>query len=119
MNPVPDGVVEPSTSLLVRRMDSGGLFVLADLAAERSSALIAVAVFDKDGDARSARLVFFSIGDPEKEGRIGQRLLEGALMLLRSDGIELVEASASEPYRPLLERFGFRKGPDAKLLYWL
>lgn len=40
-------------------------------------------------------------------------------MLLRSDGIELVEAEAGEEHSLLLGRLGFRDGPDAKLPYWM
>jgi hypothetical protein len=128
---------EPSVSLLVRRAGSdtvgltrlsssrggeelerlaamGGLFVLADVAAAPSSAPLAVAAFEKDGDCRRARLVFFSASLP-----FAPRLLEGAFILLRSDGVELVEADAGEAYSLLLERLGFREGPGANLLYWL
>jgi hypothetical protein len=92
----------------------GGLFELADLAAAPSTGPIAAAAFDEDRDSRRARLVFFSASPP-----FGPRLLEGALVLLRSDGIELVEANAGESYSPLLESLGFREGPGANLLYWL
>ena len=92
----------------------GGLFVLADLAAAPSTAPLAVAAFDEDRDSRRARLVSFCASRP-----LAPRLLEGAFTLLRSDGIEFVEASAGEAYSPLLERLGFRKGPGADLVYWL
>jgi len=133
----PDEVPEPSASLLVRRANSdtvglarlsssaggrdlerlaatGGLFVLADLAAEPSTALIAAAAFDEDRDSRRAHLVFFSASLP-----FAPRMLEGAFTLLRADGIELVEANAGETDGLLLERLGFRKGPGANVLYWL
>jgi hypothetical protein len=133
----PQDVQQPSVSLLVRRAGSdtvgltrlsaaisgeelqrlaamGGLFVLADLAAAPSVAPIAAAAFDADRDSRRARLVFFSASLP-----FAQRLLEGAFTLLRSDGIELVEADAGDTCRLLLERLGFREGPGANLLYWL
>jgi hypothetical protein len=38
---------------------------------------------------------------------------------LRSDGIEVVEASAGQTYSLLLESLGFREGAGANLLYWL
>jgi hypothetical protein len=133
----PEDVPEPSVSLLVRRAGSdtvgltrlssstdgeelerlaamGGLFVLADLAAPPSTAPIAAAAFDKDRDGRRARLVFFSASFP-----FAPRLLEGAFTLLRSDGIELVEANAGKTDSLLLESLGFREGSDANLLYWL
>jgi hypothetical protein len=133
----PQDVPEPSGSLLVRRAGSdtvgltrlsastageelerlaamGGLFVLADLAAAPSRAPIAAAAFDEDRGGRRARLVFFSASLP-----FAPRLLEGAFTLLRSDGIELVEANASETYSLLLASLGFREGPGANLLYWL
>ena len=133
VNPNCQDVPEP-ISLLVRRVNSGarpvaalaadvelerltamgGLFVLADLADDPSAEPLGVAVFDPQRDDRRARLVFFSA-----EGPHGQRLLEGALMLLRSDGIELVEAEAGEEHSLLLERLGFSDGPGAKLLYWM
>jgi hypothetical protein len=92
----------------------GGLFVLTDLAAAPPAAPIAAAAFDIDGGSRRARLVFFSAELP-----LAQRLLDGALTLLRSDGVELVESDAGEPYDLLLEGLGFRVGPGANLLYWL
>jgi hypothetical protein len=99
---------------LSRLAAMGGLFVLADLAAGASSAPIAVAAFDEDRASRRARLVFFSASIP-----FAQRLFDGALTLLRLDGIELVEANAGEIYSPLLKSLGFREGPRANLLYWL
>ena len=130
-------IPEPSASLLVRRAGSdtvdvsrlspstdgeelerlaamGGLFVLADLAAAPSTPPIAAAAFDEDRGSRRARLVFFSASLP-----FAPRLLEGAFTLLRSDGIELVEAHAGETDSLLLERLGFKVGPDANLLFWL
>jgi hypothetical protein len=99
---------------LERLAAMGGLFVLADLAAAPSSAPIAAAAFDVDRGSRRARLVFFSAEPP-----YAQRLLDGALTLLRSDGMELVEANAGETYDVFLKRLGFREGPGANLLYWL
>jgi hypothetical protein len=133
----PQDVPEPSVSLLVRRAGPdtvgltrlssstdreelerlaamGGLFVLADLAAAPSTAPIAAAAFDQDRDSKRARLVFFSASLP-----FAQRLLEGAFTLLRSDGIELVEANAGETDSLLLKSFGFKEGAGANLLYWL
>lgn len=133
----PEDVPEPSASLLVRRAGSdpgglarlssltsgrdlgrlaalGGLFVLADLAAEPSAAPIAAAAFEEDRDSRRAHLVFFSASLS-----FAPRMLEGAFTLLRSDGIELVEANAGETDSVLLERLGFRKGPGANVLHWL
>jgi hypothetical protein len=135
---VPSGThEEPTGQLLVRRAGSdtdglarlssskggeelerlaamGGLFVLADLAAAPPAAPIAAAAFDIDGGSRRARLVFFSADPP-----YAQRLLDGVLTLLRSDGIELVEANDGDTYDVLLKRLGFKKGPGANLLYWL
>jgi hypothetical protein len=128
---------DPSVSLLVRRVGvgavdlarllpspagedlerlalAGGLFVLADLAAAPSTAPLAVAAFDKDRGSRRARLVLFSACP-----HLAQRLLEGAFTLLRSEGIEGVEADAGETYSVLLQSLGFTKGPGANLLYWL
>ena len=99
---------------LDRLAATGGLFVLTDLAAAPSTAPIAAAAFDKNRDGRRARLVFFSASLP-----CAQRLLDGAFTLLRSDGIERVEASAGQTYSVLLERLGFREGPGPNLLYWL
>jgi hypothetical protein len=133
----PRDIPEPSVSLLVRRAGSdtvglarispstgseelerlaatGGLFVLADLAAVRSAAPIAAAGFDQDRARRRAHQVFFTASVP-----FAPRLLEGAFTLLRSDGIELVEANAGETYSLLLESLGFKEGPGANLLYWL
>jgi hypothetical protein len=133
----PHEPLEPSASLLVRRAGSetagltqlwsstggeelerlaavGGLFELADLAAAASTAPLAAAAFDEDRASRRARLVSFSASLP-----FAGRLLEGAFTLLRSDGIELVEADAGETYSLLLESLGFGEGPGAKLLYWL
>jgi hypothetical protein len=75
---------------------------------------MAAAAFDEDIDSRRARLVLFSAASP-----MAQRLLDGAFTLLRSDGIEGVEADAGETYSGLLESLGFRKGPGPNLLYWL
>jgi DNA-binding SARP family transcriptional activator len=79
------------------------LFVLTDLAEEPTAVPIAAAAFDKDRDSRRARLVFFSANLP-----FAQRLLDGVFTLLRSDGIELVEANAGQTYSPLLESLGFK-----------
>jgi len=144
MNPVTDLAGDPSALLLVRRVSTdaggltgmsgsgpaaeqdlarraatGGLFVLADLAAEPGCAPKATAVFDWEGDSGRARLVLFSIESPEDQAGIGRRLLEGALMLLRSYGVELIEANTDERFSPLLEKLGFRQDYGAKLLYWL
>ena len=88
--------------------------MLADLAAAPSTAPLAAAAFDEDRDGRRARLVLFSGSLP-----LAPRLLEAAFTLLRSDGIEFVEASAGEPYSLLLESLGFREGAGPNLLYWL
>jgi hypothetical protein len=92
----------------------GGLFVLADLAAAPSTAPLAAAAFEKDRDRRRARLVFFS-------GSLShaRRLLADALTLLRSEGIELVEANGGGGYSSLLESLGFTEGTGGDLLYWL
>jgi hypothetical protein len=133
----PEDAPEPSVSLLVRRAGAdtaglallfpstsgedlervaktGGLFILADLAAAPSSAPLAAAAFEEDIDSRRARLVLFSACPP-----LAKRLLDGAFTLLRSDGIEGVEADAGERHSVLLENLGFRRGPGANLLYWL
>jgi hypothetical protein len=133
----PEDVPEAFVSLLVRRADAGtvglarlsassggeelerlaatgGVLVLADLAASPSTAPLAAVAFDEDRASRRARLAFFSASP-----LFAPRLLEGAFTLLRSDGIELVEAGAGEPYSGLLERFGFRGGRGSNLLYWL
>jgi hypothetical protein len=92
----------------------GGLFVLAELATAPSTAPLAAAAFDEDRDSRRARLVFFCASLP-----LAPRLLEGAFTLLRSEGIEFVEASAGQTYSLLLEGLGFRESAGANLLYWL
>ena len=50
---------------------------------------------------------------------LAPRLLEGAFTLLRSEGIEFVEASAGKTYSLLLEGLGFWESAGANLLYWL
>ncbi len=104
---------------LDRHAATGGLFVLTDLAGEPSSVPMAVAVFEKVENDHRARLVFLSIDGPDRQPEMIRRLLEGALMLLRSDGIELVEAGGGEALRQLLENHGFQASHEGKLLYWL
>jgi hypothetical protein len=92
----------------------GGLFVLTDLAAAPCTAPLAAAALETDSVGRRAHLVFLSGDLP-----FAQRLLDGAWTLLRSEGIELVEASGENPYRGLLEGLGFSEALGGNLLYWL
>jgi len=92
------GVLGPSpVSLeeLVRLTRGGGVLVLGDVALPPGAAPVAAVVLELDRAERRARLVALRVLDRLRGRGLGRRLFDGATMLLRSEGIERIDASAA------------------------
>jgi GNAT superfamily N-acetyltransferase len=109
---------------LRRLVAGGGVLVLCDVALPPSSPPLAVAAFDLDRRHPGACLRAVSVDRCSRRRGLGRRLLDSAMMLLRSQGFEEVEAAppmGSDAAR-FLEAVGFQlaAGPSSpRLVYWL
>ena len=80
---------------LVRLTRGGGVLVLGDVALPPGAAPVAAVVLELGRAERRARLVALRVVDRLRGRGLGRRLFGGATMLLRSEGIERVDASAA------------------------
>lgn len=91
-----------------------GVFVLCDVTLSPTAPPIAAAAFRYDRLANTAQLVGIGVAQPLRRHGLGRRLLTGALMVLRAEGFERVQAWA-EPggaAAALLTSAGFAAGDD-------
>lgn len=100
---------------------AGGLFVLADVVWDAAVRPLAAAAFSLDMSGRRASLRGMAVPGDGSARRLGERLLAGAAMLLRAEGIEAVEADAgkSPGLAGLLRSAGFEEVGGGQLVYWL
>ena len=110
--------VEPSTTLLVRRVerdrldqvrpllaaagvapaeltrlaDARGVFALGDIALPPATPALAALALDVDRTRRTARIVAIGVVDGQQRLGLGRRLVNGTAVLARADGIERLEA---------------------------
>lgn len=91
-----------------------GVFVLCDVTLSPTAPPVAAAAFRFDRPAKTAQLVGIGVPQPLCGQGLGGRLLTGALMVLRAEGFERVQAWA-EPggAAALLTSAGFAAGGDA------
>jgi hypothetical protein len=96
----------------------GGLFVAEDVASRQPLEAVAVAAFRVDRASRRARLLALGLRKLEPGGLI-QRLMTGAAMLMRADGVEAIEAAigAGVPDERVLLESGFGETGGTHLLY--
>ena len=90
------------------------VLVLGDVTLPPSAAPLAAAAFGFDRPTRTAQLVGIGVAGPLRGRGRGRRLLTGALMVLRAEGFERVQAWA-EPggaVAALLASAGFTTGGD-------
>ncbi len=71
-----------------------GVLVLSDVTLPPAAPPVAAAAFRFDRPSKTAQLVGIGVAGPVRGRGLGRRLLTGALMLLRADGFELVQAWA-------------------------
>jgi ribosomal protein S18 acetylase RimI-like enzyme len=91
------------------------VLVLSDVTLPRSAPPVATAAFRFDRPAKTAQLVGIGVAGPLRRRGLGRRLLTGALMVLRAEGFERVQAWA-EPggaSAALLASAGFAAEGDA------
>ena len=91
------------------------VLVLSDVTLPRSAPPVAAAAFRFDRAAKTAQLVGIGVPGPARGRGLGRRLLTGALMVLRAEGFERVQAWA-EPAgaaAALLASAGFAADDDA------
>ena len=96
---------------LVRRR---AVLVLSDVTLPRWAPPVAAAAFRFDRPAKTAQLVGIAVPAPVRRRGLGRRLLTGALMVLRAEGFERVQAWA-EPAgaaAALLASAGFAADDD-------
>jgi hypothetical protein len=98
----------------------GGLFVAEDVAAPRRVETLAAVAFGLDRGSRGARMLGLACSAEASAGLI-RTLMSGAAMLMRADGIEVIEATIDprSPKRRVLITSGFGETGGAHLLYWL
>jgi GNAT superfamily N-acetyltransferase len=70
------------------------VLVLSDVTLPPSAPPVAAAAFGFDRAAKTAHLVGIGVAAPWRRRGLGRRLLTGALMLLRAEGFERVDACA-------------------------
>jgi GNAT superfamily N-acetyltransferase len=91
------------------------VLVLSDVTLPPSAPPVAAAAFRFDRHTKTAQLVGIAVAGPLRRRGRGRRLLTGALMMLRAEGFERVQARA-EPggaAAALLASAGFTTGGDA------
>ena len=103
---------------------AGGVVVLADVALPPTSPPLAAAVIQLDPDRRVGRLVAVGVAAQLRGRGLGRRLFAGLVMLLRSEGIERVDAHASPASQVamFLTAVGFTTNHatlPSGLVYWL
>jgi len=76
---------------LVRQL---AVLVLSDVTLPRSAPPVAAVAFRFDRPAKTAQLVGIGVAGPMRRQGLGRRLLTGALMVLRAEGFERVQAWA-------------------------
>jgi N-acetylglutamate synthase-like GNAT family acetyltransferase len=113
-------VIDPVRRLLLSQLQAGELdrlaagrqvLVLADVASAPDAAPLGAVAFDVDTGRRVARLRAIAVTGPLRHRGLGRRLLEGALTLLRSEGLEAVEAEVTAPAdAEFLTAVGFEPG---------
>ncbi len=81
-----------STSELTHLAHAGGVVVLADVALPPATPPLAAVAIDLDWELRVGRLVAVGVAAPLRGHGLGRRLFAGLVMLLRSEGIERVDA---------------------------
>jgi N-acetylglutamate synthase-like GNAT family acetyltransferase len=91
------------------------VLVLSDLTMPRSAPPVAAAAFRFDRPAKAAQLVGIGVAGPVRRRGRGRRLLSGALMVLRAEGFERVQAWADRggAAAALLVSAGFAADDDA------
>jgi hypothetical protein len=72
---------------LVTNARAGGCFLLEDVGGDPSAGPAGLAVFDLDWPARRATLRHLDVAP----GYHGEKLISGAVMLLRAEGFEAIE----------------------------
>jgi len=70
------------------------VIVLSDVTLPRSAPPVASVAFRFDRPAKTAQLVGIGVAGPMRRQGLGRRLLTGALMVLRAEGFERVQAWA-------------------------
>lgn len=99
------------------------VLVLADVAAAPHAAPLGAVAFEADTGSRVARLRAIAVTGPLRHRGLGRRLLEDALTLLRSEGLEIVEAEVTAPAdAAFLTAVGFeprQRAPQRQLAYRL
>jgi GNAT superfamily N-acetyltransferase len=91
-----------------------GVFVLCDVTLSPTAPPVAAAAFRPDRPAKTAQLVGIAVPQLRRGRGLGRRLLTGALMVLRAEGFERVQAWA-EPggaAAALLTSAGFAAAGD-------
>jgi ribosomal protein S18 acetylase RimI-like enzyme len=71
-----------------------GVLVLSDVTLPPAAPPVAAAAFRFDRPSKTAQLVGIGVAGPVRGRGLGRRLITGALMLLRADGFERVQAWA-------------------------